>query len=110
MLSTAIHWFNPVVYLMSRSISLQCELSCDLEVVKNFQEDKRQQYCETIIGVIRQQSRFKTALSTHFYGGKKNMKNRILSIMDTRKKKSGIALVFGVLVLSTVVFIATRHR
>ncbi|NEU31351.1 M56 family metallopeptidase [bacterium LRH843] len=107
LLATAIHWFNPVVYLMSRSIALQCELSCDLEVVKNSQEDKRQQYCETIIGVIRQQSRLKTALSTHFYGGKETMKNRILSIMDTRKKKSGIALIFGILVLSIVVFIAT---
>lgn len=107
LLATAIHWFNPVVYLMSRSIALQCELSCDLEVVKNSQEDKRQQYCETIIGVICQHSRFKTALSTHFYGGKENMKSRILSIMDTRKKKSGIALIFGILVLSIVVFIAT---
>lgn len=107
LVATAIHWFNPVVYLMSRSIALQCEISCDQEVVKNSQEDQRQQYCETIIGVIRQQSRFKTALSTQFYGGKENMKNRILSIMDTRKKKSGIALVFGVLALSLVVFIAT---
>lgn len=107
LLATAIHWFNPVVHLMARFIASQCEISCDQEVVKNSQEDKRQQYCETILGVIGQQSRFKTALSTYFYGGKENMKNRVLSIMDTRKKKSGSALIFGVLVLSFVVFIAT---
>ncbi len=35
MLAAAIHRFNPVVYLMARSITLQCELSCDAEVMKN---------------------------------------------------------------------------
>lgn len=104
LLATAIHWFNPVVYLMSRSIALQCELSCDAEVMKNAREDARRQYCETIIGAIRQQAKLQTALSTQFYGGKDNMKNRILAIMDTSKKKSGVAIVFGVMVICVTLF------
>lgn len=32
-LATAIHWFNPVVYLMARAIALQCKISCDAQVV-----------------------------------------------------------------------------
>jgi beta-lactamase regulating signal transducer with metallopeptidase domain len=89
-IATAIHWFNPFVYLMAREIATQCEISCDAEVVKDIDMDGRQQYSETIIGVIKNQSRMQTAFSTNFYGGKKSMKNRILSIMDTTKKKTGI--------------------
>lgn len=109
LLATAIHWFNPVVYVMSRSIALQCELSCDAEVMRNKEEDARRQYCETIIGVIQQQSKLKTALSTHFYGGKENMKNRILAIMDPSKKKGGIAIFFGMVVICVAVFTAVDN-
>lgn len=104
LLATAIHWFNPIVYVMTKSIALQCELSCDAEVMKNARKQTRRQYCETIIGVIRQKSSLKTALSTSFYGGKENMKKRILSIMDTRKKKNGIAVIFGMLVFCMAMF------
>lgn len=34
LVAAAFHWFNPVVYVMARDIALQCELSCDEEVVK----------------------------------------------------------------------------
>jgi hypothetical protein len=59
----------------------------------------KQQYSETIIGVIRQQSQLKTILSTSFYGGKKGMKKRIFSIMDTSNKKMGLIIILCVLIL-----------
>jgi hypothetical protein len=100
LIATAIHWFNPIVYLIARAIEAQCELSCDAEVVRNTDADMRQSYSETIIGVVKYQSRLKTALSTNFYGGKKGMKNRISSIMDTGKKKAGISIICAVLIVS----------
>ena len=100
LLATAVHWFNPVVYLMARSINVLCELSCDSEVVLNTDADTRRHYSEMIIGVARYQSKLRTALSTSFYGGKKGMKKRILSIMDMTKRKTGIAIICGVLFLS----------
>ncbi len=110
--ATAVHWFNPIVYLMARTIGIQCELSCDAEVVRNMEADARQYYSETIIGVIRRQSKLKTALSTNFYGGKKGMRKRIFSIMDMGRKKTGIAVLCGVLGLtlgSGVVFAASAE-
>ncbi len=89
-LATAIHWFNPIVYLMARAIEVQCEISCDEEVLKNIDFTKRLQYSETIIAAIKTQSSMRTAFSTNFYGGKETMKKRIFSIMDTTKKKIGI--------------------
>jgi beta-lactamase regulating signal transducer with metallopeptidase domain len=91
--ATALHWFNPIVHLLARAINALCETSCDAEVLQNADADTRLSYSEAIIGVVKFQSRFKTALTTNFYGGKKSMKNRISSIMDNKKKKAGAIVV-----------------
>jgi beta-lactamase regulating signal transducer with metallopeptidase domain len=96
----AIHWFNPVVYLVVKAINELCEMSCDTEVVKGADADTRQHYSETIIGVVKYRSNLQTVLSTHFYGGKKGMKNRISSIMDTSKKKAGSAIICMAIVIT----------
>jgi len=98
--ATAIHWFNPIVYMISKAIYAQCESSCDAEIVQSEDVKIRQRYIETIIGVARHQSKLKTALSTNFYGGKKGMKKRIFSIMDTGRKKTGIAVFCAVLIIA----------
>lgn len=100
LIATAVHWFNPIVYVMAKAIDIQCELSCDREVIRDTGSDTRLSYTETIIGVVRYQSGRRTALSTYFYGGKKGMKDRIYSIMDTRKKKAGAVVICGALMLT----------
>lgn len=99
-LATAVHWFNPVIYLMAKAIAVQCEISCDMEVVKETDLGRRQQYSETILHVIRNKTRMQTAFSTNFYGGKKEMKNRIFSIMDRGKKKPGVFILCAALMLT----------
>lgn len=101
LIATAMHWFNPAVYLMAKAISVQCEISCDEEVVKDAETEGRQKYSATIISVIKSQSRVKTVFSTSFYGGKKGVKKRIFSIMDTGKKKAGV-LIFCILFIGTM--------
>lgn len=98
--ATAVHWFNPIVYMMAKVIDIQCELSCDKEVIRSADPDVRQYYSETIIGVVRYQSGQRTALSTNFYGSRQSLKERIVSIMDMSKKKSGIAVLCAALVLT----------
>jgi len=100
MAATAIHWFNPIVYLITRAIDVLCEMSCDDEVIGNTGTDMRLHYSEAIIGVVKYQTRLKTAFSTNFYGGKNGMKKRIFSIMDTGKKRVGVALLCTVLLLT----------
>ncbi len=97
--ATAIHWFNPLVYIMAKEIAALCEISCDAEVIKDKHVMARQQYSNAVIGVIKNQSRKQTVFSSYFYGGKKDLKKRIFSIMDTGRKKT------GVLLLSLVVFV-----
>ena len=101
--ATALHWFNPVVYLMAKATAVQCEISCDALVLRGADFEQRKQYGETIIGVVRSGAEFRTALSTNFYGGKKGMENRISSIMDTKNKKISI----GILVAAIIATLGT---
>ncbi len=96
--ATILHWFNPVAYFMARATSLQCEISCDALVLQNEDMQTRKQYGETVIAVIRNGRTYQTALSTNFYGGKRGMKNRITSILDSKRKKACVAVLFIVLV------------
>lgn len=98
MAATALHWFNPIIYMIAKAINVLCETSCDAEVLQNADESTRQSYGETIIGIVQYHSRLKTAYSTNFYGGKNIMKTRISSIMDTGKKKTGVVILTLVLV------------
>jgi len=109
--ATAMHWFNPAVYLMARHIHDLCETSCDAEILKNADIETRRSYCETIFDMVQNQSELKTVLSTCFFGNKNNVKKRIISIMDTQRKKTGI-IVFCVIlaaILGTGCIITSEH-
>ncbi|MDO4276524.1 MAG: M56 family metallopeptidase [Eubacteriales bacterium] len=102
----AVHWFNPLVYLLVKITAFYCEESCDTETMKDCSLDMRMYYSETIIRTIRRQTNQRTMLSTNFYGGKNDMKRRILSIMNMNSKRFG-AIAIGcvlLLMLSTGMF------
>ena len=100
LIAMAMHWFNPLVYLLAKIIDSLCEMSCDISVVQDADADMRQSYSETIIDIVKYQSKFNTILATNFYGGKKGMKKRITSIMDASKKRAGIAIFLAILALT----------
>jgi len=99
-LATAINWFNPAIYLFAKVFSHICEVSCDAEVTEELNDSVRYQYAMIIIGVARRHSKLNTAFSTHFYGGKENMKHRITSIMNKSKRISAV-LLFVCLILTS---------
>lgn len=96
---TAVHWFNPVVYIMAKAIAVQCEISCDELLVQETSVEHRKQYSETLIGVARNGTKFQTSLSTGFYTGGEVIKARIFHIMDSTKKKTGITILCVVFIL-----------
>jgi len=107
LLAAGMHWFNPTIYLMAKAVNKQCELSCDAEVVSSTDSDTRKRYCETLLEVMKTQSRYRTAISTSFTGGKESMKKRISSILDTGKKKAGLAVICIVLVITAGIGVAS---
>ncbi|HIW57561.1 MAG TPA: M56 family metallopeptidase [Firmicutes bacterium] len=52
MIVNAIHWFNPMAYLLSANIAESCEISCDMRVTENMTEADRTFYMQTILDLI----------------------------------------------------------
>ena len=48
----AIHWFNPFSYLLSANLSEACEVSCDMEVTKNMNDEEQKLYMKTILELV----------------------------------------------------------
>ncbi|MDL2319335.1 M56 family metallopeptidase [Eubacteriales bacterium OttesenSCG-928-A19] len=98
LLSMAIHWFNPAIYLLVRLVTVQCEISCDERVVEGQDIEGRHQYAMSIINVARCHSKGYTLLTTYFNGGKTTMKKRISSVYEPAKARVGaLLLVFTLL-------------
>ena len=108
LLVLSIHWFQPILYRVRRSIDQLCEQSCDAEVLRHGDLDLRRRYGEMMLAVASAGNTQNTILSTNFYGGKEMMKQRILSMMDTGKRKLGVPLILGALVVSLGAGLAIR--
>lgn len=102
LLVNAIHWFNPLVWLMDRQANLDTELSCDADLLRNSGHDERKAYGYTVLSFIEQGMSCKTPLTTRFYGGKAQMKQRFLGIADTSVKKQGTVLLCITILIITL--------
>ncbi len=45
----ALHWFNPLAYLLSANVSQSCEVYCDMSVVRDMDEENKTMYMKTIL-------------------------------------------------------------
>lgn len=45
----AVHWFNPLAYLLCANVGQACEVSCDMEVTKSITEAEQKLYMKTIL-------------------------------------------------------------
>ncbi len=101
-LANAVHWFNPIVWIMRREASIDMELSCDEGVIKGKSFDVKRAYTETLLSSLSRQSSKGSLLTTQFYGGKKTMKKRFTNILAHTAKKNGAALLVWAMVLAII--------
>lgn len=92
MLATAVHWFNPIVWLMQKEAAVDMELACDERVVQGAGIETRKAYTETLLSTLHRGCAGGTFLSTGFYGGKKIMKKRFQDILSKAGKKNGLSI------------------
>ncbi|MFD1175203.1 M56 family metallopeptidase [Paenibacillus puldeungensis] len=91
-ITICIHWFNPLVYFMSREISRSCELSCDEAIIKKQNADGKQAYGDTLLNAVKMDGNFKKSVaSVTFSESKMLLKERLGAIMSY-KKKSKLAI------------------
>ncbi len=99
-LANAVHWFNPLVWLMQKQAALDMELSCDEGVIADADLAARRAYTETLLSSLQDGKRKGSVLSTQFYGGKETMKKRFVHILKRIKKKNGIPVLICAAILA----------
>jgi len=94
----ALHWFNPLVWVLYILANRDIELSCDEAVVRLLGEHKKTEYAMTLLGLAEKRNGLLT-LSSNF--SKNAIEERIVSIMK-RRKYSHITMIAVVIAISCV--------
>lgn len=103
MLACALHWFNPAVYLMLRSINRLCELSCDQCVIAGYDAAERRQYMQTILRMLSASVGCRRTVTTAMSAGGRMIEKRLRLIQRNRQIRRGARYAGAVLtVLLTV--------
>lgn len=85
-LVVCIHWFNPLLYMMERSINRACELSCDEVVIWDLDEQERYAYGDTLLRAAGRNVKRKLPVSPISFGDSKiKLKERLDAIMNFKK-------------------------
>lgn len=102
LLAQAVHWWNPLVWLMVRQAEADIELTCDDAVVAGRSGEDRRAYSETLLRSLhRQKGLARAVLSTHFYGGAEIMKRRFRNILGHGGRRwGGAALIVALLLVA----------
>ncbi len=89
LLANALHWFDPLIWLMRREAGETAELLCDAQALRGADRETRRAYCETLLEHVCRVPG--AALTTHFYGGKRSVKTRFQNLLSGRKRRFGWA-------------------
>lgn len=94
-LFSAVYWYHPFAYWMTREIKSLCETSCDEAVLKGTGKVERLKYVRMLLRIASGNcSETETILSIKFFSGKENLRRRIMSAMNEEKKNHwGIVMV-----------------
>lgn len=87
-----MHWFNPAVHWLVRSLYEDIELACDSRVVEGMDTAARKRYGEAILNCAASQCAARQPLTTCFTSDKESLKTRLSELFVTGVKKRGVAL------------------
>ena len=102
-ITVCLHWFNPLVYLMSREITKACEFSCDEAVLAKMGSSNAQDYGKTLLDAMAAVGRYKENLgAVTLSENKQLLKERLGAIMSFKKASKAIRLLTGMLTLCII--------
>lgn len=107
MIVSSVHWFNPFVYVVSKQIDTECEVSCDFAVTSKLSDDEKNNYMNMILDMLSNSKSGLRPLTTQMASEKKTIKRRFNMIRNkktTSKLMSVISALTAVVMFSTTVF------
>lgn len=96
--ANAMHWFDPVVYLMLRQADEDIELACDSAATDELDRAERAAYSRTLLAAVQSNVRALPA-TTCFGSTVERLKRRITNVLGAQKKR-GLGVVALVLALT----------
>ena len=97
-----VHWFNPVIYYVSKQVDIECEISCDADVVKNMSDEEQTRYIDTIITLLAAGNRKPVTITTGMVSDKKTLQRRFTMIKNKIKMSKKTVIIVAVLTLAIV--------
>ena len=102
-ITVCLHWFNPLVYLMSREITKACEFSCDEAVLAKMGSSNAQDYGKTLLDAMAAVGRYKENLgAVTLSENKQLLKERLGAIMKFREQSRSVKILTVLLTLCVV--------
>lgn len=97
LLVIALHWYNPLSYLLYHELAVMREFCCDEKVIGSGEEGLRKEYSHLLIDAAAQQLGKEKRLTVHFLGhNRKVLERRILEMKEKRKPKAYLAVLVSV--------------
>ena len=93
----SVHWFNPLSWFIRKELNRACELSCDEMLLRSMTRGEKQSYGNTLLSMAATSALPAGVVATTFATEKRNLKERLVQIMDY--KKSGARMLAAVLAL-----------
>lgn len=107
--ANALHWFNPLVWLLRHRLDRDLEQSCDEAVLQNAAATDRRAYGAVILSAASG-GRY-PAVSTSLRGGAGALRRRLGRILDApRKRGRGWSVLCGALCLALVLSACAREE
>lgn len=106
--ANALHWFNPLVWLLRQRLDRDLEQSCDEAVVQGAEESDRRSYGAVILSAAS--GGRSPAMTTSLRGEAKVLHRRLQRIMDCPQKRGrGWSLLCGMMCLVLVLSACARE-
>lgn len=102
-ITVCLHWFNPLVHLMSREITKACEFSCDEAVLAKMGYSNAQDYGQTLLDAMAAVGKCREKCDAlTLSGNKKLLKERLSAIMKLKERTKTVKILTALLTLSVV--------
>ena len=106
LLATAIHWFNPLMWISYKLMSKDMEMSCDEKVLKAMGEDIRIGYSNTLLSFSEKQSGLLSPLAF----GENNAKSRIKNVLNYKRPTFWVLLMVVVAVIAMSIALMSNQK
>lgn len=101
-----VHWFNPILYLISIKLNIDCELSCDEAVLRALTKTGQRAYGNVLIDTARKNMNLnRNVPSTTLLERKEDLKMRLKGILHY-KKPGGLRAVLSICLAGIILLLS----